>query len=163
MTARTDSPIINRGRQLTLAMVIVIIDQFSKAVIAEQLGDGRTVTAIPGLLELHLVHNTGAAFSLLSNATPWLGLLSLLVAAGLSRWIWRRPQQPLWQGLAVSFLLGGTLGNGLDRWRLGYVVDFLALVPINFPVFNPADIAINLAVACFAIDLLQQPRKPDHG
>ena len=118
---------------------------------------------IPGLVDLHLVHNTGAAFSLLSGSTLWLGVLSLLVTVALCRWIWRKPHQPLWNGLAIAFLLGGTLGNGLDRWRLGYVVDFLALVPINFPVFNIADIAINLAVVCFAIDLIQQSRAPGHG
>ena len=114
-------------------------------------------------MDLHLVHNTGAAFSLLSGSTLWLGVLSLLVTVALCRWIWRKPHQPLWNGLATAFLLGGTLGNGLDRWRLGYVVDFLALVPINFPVFNIADIAINLAVVCFAIDLIQQSRAPSHG
>jgi signal peptidase II len=53
----------------------------------------------------------------------------------------------------VGFLLGGATGNGIDRWTSGAVVDFLALVPINFPVFNLADVAINLAVLCFAIDL----------
>jgi signal peptidase II len=68
-------------------------------------------------------------------------------------WLWRQPRLPIWQGLAVGLLLGGSLGNGIDRWRLGYVVDFLALVPINFPIFNPADVAINLAVICFAVDL----------
>ena len=57
------------------------------------------------------------------------------------------------QALAAAALLGGTLGNGLDRWRLGHVVDFLALEPIDFPIFNGADVAINLAVLCFAIDL----------
>ena len=162
MSTRSQARTIQRGRQFALAAGVVIIDQISKAVMADLLSDGRTLTAIPGVLDLHLVHNTGAAFSLLSGSTPWLGLLSLLVGLGLSRWIGRQPQQPLWQGLAVAFLLGGTLGNGLDRWRLGYVVDFLALVPINFPVFNPADIAINLAVACFAIDLLRQQRHPSH-
>lgn len=160
MTSRQQAPTIQRGRQFGLATAVVLIDQISKAVLADQLSDGRTLTAIPGLLNFHLVHNTGAAFSLLSGSTPWLGLLSLLVAVGLSRWIGRQPQQPRWQGLAGAFLLGGTIGNGLDRWRLGYVVDFLALVPINFPVFNAADIAINLAVACFAIDLIGQPRQP---
>ena len=60
---------------------------------------------------------------------------------------------PFWQALAAAALLGGTVGNGIDRWRLGHVVDFLALEPIDFPIFNAADVAINLAVLCFAIDL----------
>ena len=59
--------------------------------------------------------------------------------------------------------MGGTLGNGLDRWRLGYVVDFLALVPINFPIFNGADIAINLAVLCFGLDLWLNRQNGEHG
>ena len=55
-----------------------------------------------------------------------------------------------------TLLLGGAIGNGLDRWRLGQVVDFLEFVPISFPVFNGADVAINLAVACLVLDWLQQ-------
>ena len=58
----------------------------------------------------------------------------------------------------MAFLLGGTMGNGLDRWRLGYVTDFIEILPINFPIFNLADIAINLAVICFGIHTL----KKDH-
>jgi len=56
----------------------------------------------------------------------------------------------------MGLLLGGAIGNGLDRWRLGSVVDFLEFVPIAFPVFNVADVAINLAVACLVIDLLRR-------
>ena len=67
---------------------------------------------------------------------------------------------PIWQGLAVAFLLGGTIGNGMDRWRLGHVTDFLQLVPVDFPIFNAADVAINMAVICFAIDFLT--RRHDH-
>jgi signal peptidase II len=63
----------------------------------------------------------------------------------------------------MAFLLGGTIGNGLDRWRLGYVIDFLALVPIDFPVFNAADIAINLAVLCFGLDLLSTRENARRG
>ena len=99
------------------------------------------------------MHNTGAAFSVLQGSTALLGLLSLGVGIGLILWIWRERVLPFWQALAAAELLGGTVGNGIDRWRLGHVVDFLALEPIDFPIFNAADVAINLAVLCFAIDL----------
>jgi signal peptidase II len=121
------------------------------------------MTAIPGILSLQLVHNSGAAFSLFSRSTELLGYLSLLVSVGILVWIGRQRAIPLWQGLATACLLGGTLGNGLDRWRLGYVVDFLALVPINFPIFNGADIAINLAVLCFGLDLWLNRQNGEHG
>ena len=144
---------LGRSGVILIAVLVVLIDQLSKAWITDLLGDGRSLRAVPGLLDLRLMHNTGAAFSLLRGATPVLALLSLVVVIAVLIWLWRQPRLPIWQGLAVGLLLGGSLGNGLDRWRLGYVVDFLALVPIDFPIFNPADVAINLAVICFAVDL----------
>ena len=142
-------------RQFTLlmALVIVVVDQVSKAAASSALRDGQTLPLLPHLLSLQLVHNTGAAFSVLQNSTALLGLLSLGVGIALILWIWRERVLPFWQALAAAALLGGTLGNGLDRWRFGYVIDFLALEPIDFPIFNGADVAINLAVLCFAIDL----------
>ena len=144
---------LGRSGVILIAVLVVLIDQLSKAWITDLLRDGRSLRAVPGLLDLRLVHNTGAAFSLLRGATPVLALLSLVVVIAVLIWLWRQQRLPIWQGLAVGLLLGGSLGNGLDRWRLGYVVDFLALVPIDFPIFNPADVAINLAVICFAVDL----------
>jgi signal peptidase II len=70
-------------------------------------------------------------------------------------WLQRQNSLPLVRLLGAGFLLGGAAGNGIDRWRTGAVVDFLALVPIDFPVFNLADVAINLAVLCIAIDVLR--------
>ena len=145
--------VLGRSGVILIAVLVVLIDQLSKAWITDLLRDGRSLRAVPGLLDLRLVHNTGAAFSLLRGATPVLALLSLVVVIAVLIWLWRQQRLPIWQGLAVGLLLGGSLGNGLDRWRLGYVVDFLALVPIDFPIFNPADVAINLAVICFAVDL----------
>ena len=145
--------VLGRSGVILIAVLVVLIDQLSKAWITDLLRDGRSLRAVPGLLDLRLVHNTGAAFSLLRGATPVLALLSLVVVIAVLIWFWRQQRLPIWQGLAVGLLLGGSLGNGLDRWRLGYVVDFLALVPIAFPIFNPADVAINLAVICFAVDL----------
>ena len=148
---------------LSLAAIVVLVDQLSKHWMASALADGGTIKAVPGLLDFRLVFNTGAAFSLLTGSTLLLGLLSLTVAVVVVAWLWRQRRLTLWQGLAVAFLLGGTIGNGLDRWRLGYVVDFLALVPIDFPVFNAADIAINLAVLCFGLDLLSTRENPRRG
>ena len=145
--------ILPRQFTLLIALVIVVVDQVSKAAASSALRDGQTLPLLPHLLSLQLVHNTGAAFSVLQNSTALLGLLSLGVGIALILWIWRERVLPFWQALAAAALLGGTLGNGLDRWRLGHVIDFLALEPIDFPIFNGADVAINLAVLCFAIDL----------
>ena len=142
-----------RRSTLLIALLIVVVDQLSKAAASSALQRGQSLPLLPHLLSLQLVHNTGAAFSVLQGSTALLGLLSLGVGIGLILWIWRERVLPFWQALAAAELLGGTVGNGIDRWRLGHVVDFLALEPIDFPIFNAADVAINLAVLCFAIDL----------
>jgi len=155
--------ILNRGPLLFVAASVVAIDQISKILLAGLLADGRTIEVIPGLLQLHLVLNTGAAFSLFRGSVGALAFLSLAVSLGLLVWLSRRRSLPLWKGLAFAFLLGGTIGNGIDRWRLGHVIDYLALVPFRFPVFNPADVAINLAVICFLVDLLISGRSNRSG
>ena len=155
--------ILNRGPLLFVAASVVAIDQISKILLAGLLVDGRTIEVIPGLLQLQLVFNTGAAFSLFRGSVGALAFLSLAVSLGLLVWLSRRRSLPLWQGLAFAFLLGGTIGNGIDRWRLGHVIDYLALVPFRFPVFNPADVAINLAVIFFLVDLLISGRSNRSG
>ena len=147
---------LSRGPLLLLSSVIVMVDQFSKAWVRNQLQLGVPSPFLPGLLQWRWVRNTGAAFSLFSDSTPVLAFLSLAVGLIVALWIWRSRQQPVWQGLAMAFLLGGTLGNGIDRSKLGHVTDFIELVPVSFPIFNGADIAINLAVVCFVIDALSR-------
>jgi signal peptidase II len=141
-------------RPFGLAIAVVTADQLSKAWAQNALPPGVIRAWLPGLLNLQLVYNRGAAFSMLTQATPVLALISALVVVALAFWMLRQRQLSLWQGTAAGLLLGGAAGNGIDRWRLGAVVDFLALAPIDFPVFNLADVAINLAVLCFALDLV---------
>ncbi len=145
-------PTMRRGAVVALSVLMVVLDQLSKHWARGALIPGEPMPFVPGVLQLTLVRNTGAAFSLFRESSLLLGLLSFAVAVGVSIWIWREARRGLWMGLALGFLLGGTIGNGIDRWRLGHVTDFLELVPIQFPIFNWADIAINLAVLCFAID-----------
>ena len=143
-----------RNLAYTSAVMVLVLDQLSKALAVANLPLGSSSAFLPGLLSLQLVRNTGAAFSLFSGNPQLLGLVSLLVSIAVAVWIQKQGRMTLTRSLGVGLLLGGALGNGLDRWRLGYVVDFLALVPVSFPVFNLADVAINLAVLCFAIELL---------
>jgi signal peptidase II len=143
-----------RNFAYTSAGLVLLLDQLSKSLAVANLPLGGSAPLLPGLLSLQLVQNTGAAFSLFTGNPQLLGLVSLLVSMGIAVWIQRQEQLTLTRSLGVGLLLGGALGNGLDRWRLGYVVDFLAIVPVSFPVFNLADVAINLAVLCFAIELL---------
>lgn len=140
------------------ALVVLVLDQASKAWALSALSGTSSSPLLPGLLRLRLVFNTGAAFSLFTGSTKALALVSLVVAIGLGVWIQRQTSLRRWQWLGVGALLGGALGNGLDRWRLGWVVDFLELVPVRFPVFNLADVAINVAVICLALDLLEESR-----
>ena len=143
-----------RNLAYTSAVIVLVLDQLSKALAVANLPLGSSSAFLPGLLSLQLVRNSGAAFSLFSGNPQLLGLVSLLVSIAVAVWIQKQGRMTLTRSLGVGLLLGGALGNGLDRWRLGYVVDFLALVPVSFPVFNLADVAINLAVLCFAIELL---------
>ena len=149
-------PDLSRQAAWLVALVVVAIDQLSKAWAVTNLAGAASQPFLPGLLNLELVFNSGAAFSLLTGSTGLLGLVSLLVTLALLVWIQLSAPLRSWRWLGAGLLLGGAIGNGLDRWRLGTVVDFLALVPIRFPIFNGADVAINLAVLCIAFDLLRR-------
>ena len=144
-----------------VAAALVLLDQLSKAWALNELAPGQTMAWWPGLLQLQRVGNTGAAFSLLSGNSVGLGVISALVTLLAAAWLVLRPPPRFWFALAVALLLAGALGNGLDRWRLGYVVDFLEFVPIHFPIFNIADVAINASVVAFAVDWLRSGRHLD--
>lgn len=143
-----------RRRAWLSALTVVALDQLTKVWAQSALSPSLSKPFLPGLLRLRLVFNTGAAFSLFTGATAVLGVVSLVVAVGVAFWIQSQPLARPWQWLGSGALLGGAIGNGLDRWRLGSVVDFLELVPVQFPVFNLADVAINVAVACLVLDVI---------
>lgn len=139
-----------------VALLVVLLDQLSKSWALHHLSLRVTAPLLPGLVQQRLVFNTGAAFSMLEGNALLLGLVSGLVTLALVVWIQTGGKLGRWQWLGLGLLLGGALGNGIDRLRTGSVVDFLEFVPISFPVFNVADVAINLAVLCLVIDLLSR-------
>tara|TARA_B100000965_G_scaffold281619_1_gene239513 strand:- start:29 stop:505 length:477 start_codon:yes stop_codon:yes gene_type:complete len=150
---------IRNMKIITYSFYIILLDQFSKFLILSTLGFERSKNIIPNLLNFTLVKNKGAAFSLFSDSTNILTLISILSSLLLITIILKSPPRSFWNSIGLAYLLGGTVGNGIDRFFKGYVLDFLELVPINFPIFNIADISINIAIICFIIDAIKnKPR-----
>lgn len=165
---------------LGLAAIIVVLDQLTKYLAASQLGFGEPVPLMP-LLNLSLAYNQGAAFSLLSDSGGWqrwfFAVLSTLVSIVLVVWLGRLSSGEKWTGLALSLILGGAVGNLIDRLVHGYVIDFIDFyytttakcIPLfhhatvntcHFPTFNIADSAITVGAAVLIAVSLFDSRKP---
>jgi signal peptidase II len=148
---------------LGLALLVVVLDQLSKTLIlgSFQLNDSRTLTSWFNLVR---VHNTGAAFSFLAGASGWqrwffVGLGTL--ASAFIVWMLKKhPGQKLFC-FAVTMIMGGAVGNVVDRLLHGYVVDFIQLHYGGwyFPAFNLADSAITLGAICLILDELLRVRR----
>jgi len=148
-----------RVKILIYSFYIILIDQISKLSVLRTLGFERSKNIIPNILNFTLVKNKGAAFSLFSNSTTLLTITSIFASLLLITLIIKYPPKSYWNSMGIVYLLGGTVGNGIDRLFKGYVIDFLELVPINFPIFNLADISINIAIICFIIDQISTKDK----
>jgi signal peptidase II len=134
------------------AVVSIILDHLTKFWVVRTFQLGDTWPLWQGVFHFTYVTNTGAAFSLFSNGgVYWLRWLSLIVSVALMAWAWFGPKFPRWEQVGYGFILGGALGNGIDRFLLGYVVDFLDFRLIRFPVFNLADVFINIGIVCLLI------------
>lgn len=134
---------------LLLAVLVIALDQATKVLATNLLEYARPVEVIP-VLNWTLLHNTGAAFSFLSDAGGWqrwfFTLVSVVVSLGLIVWIFRLGPAAWLQKLSLTLILGGALGNLWDRLALGYVVDFIQVhyAESYFPAFNIADSAITV-------------------
>ena len=150
---------------LGIALVVLLFDQFTKLLVISRfdLGDSQAVTSYFNLVR---VHNSGAAFSFLSTASGWQRWLFTgigIAAAGFMVWLLRiHPQQTLFC-FALALVLGGAVGNVVDRMLWGHVIDFLDfhwdwLSPVfyqgHFPAFNVADSAISVGAVCLIADEL---------
>jgi len=136
---------------LLLALTVAVADQLSKWWILQHFQPGEVLPVLP-FFNLVLTFNEGAAFSFLSDAGGWqrwffIGL-TLAVSAGLVVWIGRLRPEEKWLATALALVLGGALGNLVDRVRLGRVTDFLDFhwQGWHWPAFNLADSAITLGV-----------------
>lgn len=150
---------------LWLSATVVAVDQLTKWIVVQQFALFEVLPVWP-VLELTRLHNEGAAFSLLAQAGGWQRWFFLSLAGGIAVLIgWWLATLPArghpWLTIGLAAILGGAVGNAIDRWRHGYVVDFLHFHwnEAYFPAFNAADIAITTGAAMLIIDAILHTRR----
>lgn len=148
---------------LSIALLVIILDQLTKTLILAgfQLGDSRHVTTFFNLVR---VHNTGAAFSFLAGASGWQRWFFVGLGAAATvfiTWMLRRHGHQTLFATALSLILGGAIGNVVDRLLHGYVVDFIQMHAGGwyFPSFNIADSAITVGAALLIWDEIRRVRR----
>ena len=134
---------------------IVAADQFTKYLTVASLALGERTPFIPGLLRFTYVQNTGAAFSSFEGQ-QWLFALIFVVFTGMVLWEYRKKAMPFstLERWCIAAIYGGGLGNMIDRFRLGYVVDMIETEFIRFPVFNVADCFITCGCIVLMVSLI---------
>jgi signal peptidase II len=151
-----------RTSYLLISVVVVALDQVTKWLVHQVMELHETRALVEGLLSLTYVRNRGAAFGILSDAElPYQSVLfsavSLMALAAIGFYAWRLPAGNRLARAALALIMGGALGNLMDRARLGYVIDFVDVFwgPHHWPAFNVADSAISVGVALLLLDIVR--------
>lgn len=151
-------------RWLWLSVLVIALDQATKLWASASLDLYERVEILP-FLNFTLVHNTGAAFSFLSQASGWqrwfFVALALVIGAVILVWMRRLDAAERWPGIGLALILGGAFGNVIDRLNHGHVVDFIDFYydRWHWPAFNVADSAITVGAAIMILDALVDHRR----
>jgi lipoprotein signal peptidase len=141
---------------LILSLLIILLDQVSKYYAVRYLSFAQPLVIMPHYFNLFLIHNTGASFSFLAEMSGWqrwfLSFTAGLISLGLIGWLSILPKNQHWLAAALSLIIGGAMGNLIDRLQLAYVIDFIQVYAKNyyFPTFNIADTAVVIGVFMLA-------------
>ena len=144
----------NKSEIYKIGTIIVIIDQIIKILIKKYLKENKLIKIIPNFFSLYHVKNTGAAFSILENNTILLIIIGFLVLIFLDKEISKEKNLDKYQILSLGMIIGGIIGNLLDRIMYHGVIDYLSFQfgSYYFPIFNFADIGITLGVVLLIIN-----------
>lgn len=151
---------INKSYWFVLSFIIVIADQLSKHWAGAELLPYKPYAIIP-MLNFTLAYNTGAAFSFLNGAGDWhrwfFAGFSCVMSVGLAIWLYRSSVNDRLLVAGISLVLGGAVGNLIDRIGYGYVIDFIDVYYKyhHFATFNLADSAICIGAFCFILDMIK--------
>lgn len=167
VSGKRPAPSVASARRRVFALFVpmmviwVVIDQLTKAYFNGSYEVGQVITQpIAGIFRFHLVYNTGGAWSIFSGATWALGAFSLVVCVALTAYLFASAREATGaEAVGLALVVAGGLGNAIDRFALGFVVDFIEPVFIDFPVFNVADIGVTCGFVIFFIALLLRERQ----
>ncbi len=160
LVPRPSSLVTAMLKWLWLTALVVVLDQVSKYMATQMLEMFQPVAVMP-MFNLTLMYNTGAAFSFLSEAGGWqrwfFTVVALVISTVIFTWLRRLDAGQHFQAAALSLVLGGALGNVIDRLLLGHVVDFIQIYYDRWywPAFNIADSAITVGVVLLILDTLR--------
>ena len=144
---------------LFLSLIILVLDQITKTWVSTHLSFNQPVNILP-YFDLRLLHNSGAAWSILADQGGWqrwfLSLLAIIVSIVIMVWLTRLDSKQRWLACGLALILGGALGNVMDRIIFGYVVDFIDIYyqAWHWPAFNIADIGISIGAVMLLIDAI---------
>lgn len=144
---------------LIISALIVGLDQWTKYLTVANIQLGETKEFISGFLSFTYIRNTGGAWSILEGKMMFFYIMTVVVVAVLLYLLVKNIKSSKWFTVGLSLILAGALGNFIDRLRLGYVVDMFQTEFMNFPIFNVADMALVIGVACVLIYLILDERK----
>ena len=146
---------------IILSIIFLIVDQITKILVVNSLVPGENIEIIKNIFNIIYTNNTGAAFSILLGKRIFLIVVAVLIIGVLLYYIKRNKIEKNKDNIALSFVIGGSLGNLIDRIVRGYVIDFISikLGNYNFPIFNVADILIVIGV--FLLLLSSRRRQSD--
>jgi signal peptidase II len=154
---------------LWLSIALVVLDQWTKYLVLAHLHEGVPIPVIGGFLNWNLAYNTGAAFSFLADAGGWqrwgFGVLAVTISVVLTVWLARTPRRDWLTALPLALVIGGAIGNLIDRLRYGHVVDFIQVYHGDwaFPTFNIADSAISVGAVLLALLSLRSGKAEEQG
>ena len=151
---------------LWISLLVIILDQITKQLALNSLSLHQAVNVIPGF-DWYLTYNRGAAFSFLAQAGGWqrwfFTITTIVISAVILFWIKRVPPEDKFTSVSLCLILGGAIGNLIDRVYLGYVIDFIQvwLGSYPWPAFNIADASISIGAVALILSSFINSEKPD--
>lgn len=144
-------------------LILTVLDQFTKYLAVARLKDKPALKLINGVLEFNYLENRGAAFGMLQNQRIFFIFVTIIILSVIVYILWKTPNGKKYtlMHILLSFITAGAIGNMLDRIRLDYVVDFIYITLINFPIFNVADMYVSFSTVILILALLFYYKESD--